>query len=145
MLEIDISIDLSGLEELTKDIQAADSTAVRRVAQTVIIPAMQRSMSFTGTHAPEGQLGARSGRTRAQLKAKFFRGRDGLMNGAVKVIGDRNHIARFNNDGTRTHGRKGGPLAARKFFQAVGAAVHSVVEQALVTEFEKAMHAKGYR
>jgi hypothetical protein len=148
MFDIEFRVDFGqagGLDQLVKDIKSAEAAAAREVARTILIPAMKVAMSHSGGRAPIGRLGTRTGQTRAQIKAKFWTGKDGLTNGSVKVIGDRAHIAFFNESGTQSHGKKSGPLPARKMFETVGRALRATVERAMVTAFERNMKAKGYR
>lgn len=149
MLEIEWKIDFSqagGLDRLTKDIRASELAAAREVARTIVIPAMRNALSFQGMRAPLGMLGIKSGRTRAQIKAKFWvEKRSGLVNGSVKVRGDRAHIARFHESGTKSHGKNSGPLLARKMFQTVGLVLRTGMELAFVRAFERNMKVKGYR
>ena len=144
MLEFDLKVDHGSLLQLTADAQLADKKAVRFVAESIVIPAMRVSVSFTGKTAPIGMLGTRTGRLLSQVKAKYWKSRDGLHNGSVKVKGDRAYIARFHEKGTKKHGKHGGPLPARKMFATVGIAIKSTVEGALVREFEANMKALGH-
>lgn len=138
MFDVEIKIDTSGLDQLVKDIQDAESKAAREVARSIVVPAMRQAVSFAGDSAPIGQLGTRTGRLRMQMKAKFWRGKDGLTNGSVKVIGDRAFIARFAETGTKRQ-------PARKMFEIVGRNLRLAIERAMVASFERHMQAKGYR
>jgi HK97 gp10 family phage protein len=141
MFDIEWKIDFSqagNLNQLTRDIRAAELAAARDVARTITIPAMRGALSFQGPKAPVGMLGTRTGRTRAQIKAKFWVERhSGLVNGSIKVRGDRAHIARFGETGTRHQ-------LARKMFELVGRALRPTMERAFVQSFERHMKAKGY-
>lgn len=150
MIDVVVNLDTAELDKLSKDVRDAHAAAVREVARTLIVPAAKTALSFQGEHAPIGQLGQRTSRTRNQVKGKFWKDKDGLLNGAVKVIGDRAHIARFNETGTKSHGpggKKGSnknPLPARKMFETVGHAQRVQIEQAIAEAFERNMKAKGY-
>jgi hypothetical protein len=100
---------------------------------------MRTALSFAGARpTPLGQLGTVSGRTRRQLRVKVFRGRDGLTNASIKVRGDRAHIARFGEEGTKRQ-------PARKMFETVGRLLRTTIEQQFVAAFERNMKAKGYK
>jgi hypothetical protein len=145
MFDVSVKIDKNELPQIVKDIRLADKKAARDVASRIVIPAMRVAMNYTGQRpAPIGRLGAVSGETQSQLGTKFWTDRDGMTNAAVKVIGDRAHIARFNEAGTRSHGRNGSPLPAHKMFETVGRALRNTVEQTLVREFEANMRALGH-
>lgn len=169
MFDVTINVDgvIKGMNDLARDIRLADAAAVREVSQTIVIPAMKRAVSYSGKRAPIGQLGTRTGQLRNQIKLKPWIGKtDGLANGSVRVRGTRSHIARFNEEGTKSHGRyRGGGkigqghtretlrrqsaghsgLPARKMFATVGAAIRAQAEAGLVASFERNMKAKGYQ
>jgi HK97 gp10 family phage protein len=151
VLDVVVNIDIGELDQLSKDIKQAHAAAVREVARTLIVPAAKNALSFQGEHAPVGQLGTRTGKTRAQVKPKFWTGKDGLLDGTVKVIGDRAHISRFNEAGTKSHGPGGkrgtgkNPLPARKMFETVSNAQRVNIENAIAAAFERNMKAKGYK
>ena len=144
MIDLEIKMDHRSILQVSEHAKLADKKAVRFVAESIVIPAMRASVSFVGRTAPVGQLGTRTGRLLSQVKAKYWRGRDGLANGSVKVKGDRAYIARFHEKGTKKHGKHGGPLPARQMFATVGLAIKSTVEGALVREFEANMKALGH-
>src|SRR5262245_2386523 len=106
---VDLKIDFSGpfaeVEKLNNDVRIADKRAMKSVSESLVVPAMKRVLSFTGPKAPIGELGTRTGRLRSQVRAKFWKGRDGLANAAVKVIGDRDFVSRINEHGAKSHGR----------------------------------------
>jgi hypothetical protein len=145
MFDVSVKIDKNELPQIVKDIRLADKKAARDVADRIVIPAMRVALRYTGSRpAPLGQLGVVSGRTKAQLGTKFWKDREGMINAAVKVIGDRAHIARFNEGGTQSHGRHGRPLPAHHMFETVGRALRGAIEQSLVREFEANMRALGH-
>lgn len=141
-VKVDFSSAMKMLDGLNDDIRRAQDKATREVARKTIVPAVKQALSFTGGKAPLGQLGTRTGRTRSKVRARFWKGQDGLLNGAVKVMGDRAYIARFNEKGTKSHGRHGGPLPARLMFETVGRAIRGQVEGALVDALERNLQAK---
>lgn len=143
-LTIDMSKPIADIQKLTDHAKIADKAAVQEVARSFVVPAMKAAVSFTGPRAPMGMLGIRTGRLHNQVKARFFRGRDGMWNASVRVIGDRAYIAKFNEKGTSKHGKKGGPLPARRMFATVGAALRSAIEARMVAEFERNMRALGH-
>lgn len=162
MLDVFVRIDTSELDQLNELVRASQAAAAREVAQTLIIPAMRNALSFHGLHAPVGQLGTRSGRLLSQLKTKFWKAKDGLVNGAVRIIGDRDHVSRFNELGTKSHGRRpkvegqtreaaraaaaargNSALPARKMFETVGTALRAQIESQSVLLFERNMKALG--
>jgi hypothetical protein len=139
MLEFTVDVDVAGIDRLLKDIQDAQSNAIREVARMIILPPAQDALSYSGARpSPLGVLGVVTGRTRAQLKAKFWKTREGLINGSVRVIGDRAHIARFGEKGTKRQ-------PARRMFEIVGQAIRINIERGLVSLFERNMKLKGYR
>jgi len=157
-VEFEVNVDgaIKGIDDLVKDIQDADAKATRRVARTIVLPAVRQALSFPvteNTKAPIGRLGRRSGRTYDQIAVKVWKSKkDGLYNAAVKVRGDRAFIARFHEHGTQSHGRvpkqptgKSRALPARKMFAITGAALKVVTESAMVSAFESEMKAKGYK
>ena len=128
-LKADLTGAFRGLDQLQTAIRQAQDAAARSAARNVIIPAVHMAVAHRGGPAPIGQLGTRTGRLYRQVKAKFFRRKDGLLNGVVKVIGDRSFIARINESGAASHGRKAGPLPARRMFQTVGWSIRPTAEQ----------------
>jgi hypothetical protein len=128
-VKADVTGAIRGLDQLQKAIRQAQDAATRSAARRVIVPAVKVAVAYRGGPAPIGQLGTRTGRLYRQVKAKFFRGKDGLLNGVVKVIGDRAFIARINESGAASHGRRGGPLPARRMFQTAGWSIRPTAEQ----------------
>jgi HK97 gp10 family phage protein len=129
---------LKGAQQLLNDARTADKAAVRKVANTLVVPAMKLAFSHTAGPTPVGMLGVRTGQTRRQIRAKFWKGRDGFTGASVKVIGNRAHIARFGEEGTRRQ-------PARKMFETVGRIIRARVDSALIAEFQANMKALGYK
>lgn len=134
MIDVSITMDRRQFERFVANTRAADNDAVRKVATGVVLPAMRVAFSHVGPHAPTGQLGVITDRTRQQLRARFWKARDGLMNGTVRVIGNRSHIARFGETGTKHQ-------PPRRMFETVGRALRGTIESRLVAEFEQNMRA----
>ena len=143
-MEVQVSVEaaIQYLLKLEFDARKAVETAVRETAEGVALPAMRSALSFAGERAPIGQLRTNTGKLRSQVRPKFWIGRDGLLNAAVKVVGDRAHIARFHETGTKSHGRQAGPLPARRMFAIVGAAIRPHIERALLQSFERQLTAR---
>src|SRR3990170_862717 len=157
MFEFSVNFDsaLRALDKLDADIRRAEAQATRDTARKVIVPAVKDAVSYRGPHAPTGKLGKRTGLLRRSIRPKFFKGRDGLLNGSVQVRGERGYIMRFHEFGTASHGRlpkaegvsragrralaaRSGrsALPARHPFQTVGKAIRAAAEANFAMVFE---------
>lgn len=74
-------------------------------AGNFILREVRANMSFSGEKAPKGQLGRKSGRTLAGMYVKTFLSKSGLQGVSIKSHKDRAHILRYNEYGTKSHGR----------------------------------------
>lgn len=141
---VTVAVDsvVGGLDKLEYSIRRAEDAAARETARTIVIPAVKEALSYSGPSAPIGRLGVVTGRTRSKVRARFWRNRSGLLNGSVRVMGNRAHIARFHEKGTRSHGRHAGPLPARRMFEITGRLIRARCEEMLVESFERNLQTK---
>lgn len=158
-------ITISGFDDVQKYLGSLGDR-VRKAEDRAIVSAtavarnaVRRQFSFTGGKAPIGQLGKRTGKTLAQVKAKYFRRADGSRGASVKVRGNRGFIAYLNELGTKSHGHYAGGaklgqgfgrselrnrsaglgrgLPARKMFATAWQLVQRQVEQKLLDSFDQ--------
>lgn len=108
MIEMDIQIPgnfMSQMAEIDDAIQRGMNNAVRESAQ--------KAFSLVGPLIP-----IHTGQTRARLRVTYSKSK-GLLTARVGVRAPRKHIMRFYEEGTKSHGRHGGPLPAHHVLAGV--------------------------
>jgi hypothetical protein len=129
------------ISDLTTAIKRGEDKGIREATKQAR-KGVREAMSFRGEErTPEGRLGLRTGETRNRLRSAYFRDRDDELTGRVYISPPRAHIARFHELGTRSHGKRGGPLPARRFMQRTyertKAAIPGIVNDAVALEIRR--------
>lgn len=105
---IEVMIDARGAQRFLTDVETAiesANAAAIRAAAAFTLTRVKLSLSFTGKKAPIGQLGLRTGKLRAATDIKLFRQRNGLDAASIRPAREQQHILRFHEYGTVSHGR----------------------------------------
>lgn len=109
---IQFDVDVLGADEVIRALDQS-ALAIRRGNDIGIRAATREAYNIARPMIPIA-----SGRTQRRLRMTYRR-EQGLLSGRVGVRAPRAHIMRFYEEGTKSHGRYGGPLPAHKVFEKV--------------------------
>lgn len=127
-----ISFDIVTTVDDVVDLLKASERAVQRVLDRAT-----RKATAEARKRVRPQIPVDTGATRQHLRGFTFRDRlTGDRVGKVTVTQPRKHIMRFIEEGTKSHGKYGGPLPAQKILARVRGQIRDIIESIYQREVE---------